>query len=101
MDERQRTLGMYDDVESLGRNRGDFDVYLAETTQPEEVRSRVHASGRNVLASGAEMVSRLVKSRSGHQGNLTHINNRISTLLYDCSNITTVTELFERQWDAI
>jgi hypothetical protein len=47
------------------------------------------------------MVSRLVKSRSGHQGNLTHINNRISTLLYDCSNITTVTELFERQWDAI
>jgi hypothetical protein len=84
MDERQKTLGVYDvdNVESLRRSRGDFDVYLAQTTQHEEVRSRVHVSGRNFLASGAEIVSRLVKSRSGHQGRLTHINNQISTLLY-------------------
>ena len=102
MDERQRTLGLYNDVESLGRSRGDFDVYLAQTTQPEEVRTRVHAAGRNVLASGDEMVSRLVKPRSGHQGRLMHINNQISTLLYDSSNITAVRELkemFERQWE--
>jgi hypothetical protein len=102
MDERQKTLGVYDNVESLGRSWGDFDVYLAQTTQHEEVRSRVHVSGRNFLASGAEIVLRLVKSRSGHQGRLTHINNQISTLLYDSSNITAVKELrevFERQWE--
>lgn len=59
-------------------------------------------AGSNVLASGTEMVSRLVKSRSGHQGRLTHINNQISTLLYDSNNVTIVRELpkemFERQW---
>lgn len=104
MDERQRTLGVHDDVESLGRNRVDMDRYLVETTQPEEVGSRVglEAASRHVLASEAEMVSRLMKSRSGHQGRLTHINNQISPLLYDSNNIAVVQELreiFERQWE--
>lgn len=39
MDERQRTLGVYDDVESLGRHPGDFDAYLAPTTQPGDLGS--------------------------------------------------------------
>ena len=58
-------------------------MYLAQAIQLEELRGRVHAASRNVLASGTEMVSRLVKCRSGHQGRFTHINNQISTLLYD------------------
>lgn len=104
MDERQRTLGVHDDVESLGRNQGDMDRYLVETTQPEEVRSRVglEAASRNVVASEAEMVSRLMKSRSGHQGRLTHLSNQISPLLYDSNNVAVVRELreiFERQWE--
>ena len=102
MDEEQRTIGVYDDVESLGQSQGDFDMYLAQTIQPEESRGRVHVASRNVLASGTETVSRLVKSRSGHQGHLTYIDNQISTLLYDSNNVTIVRELkemFEGQWE--
>ena len=43
-----------------------------------------------------------MKSRDGHHGRLTHINNQISTLLYESNNATIVGKLpkkmFERQW---
>ena len=37
MDERQRMIGVYDDVESLGQSQGDFDMYFALTIQPEQL----------------------------------------------------------------
>ena len=49
-----------------------------------------------------EMLARLKRSRSGHQGHLARLANKISDLLTDSKYIREVkelSELFERQWD--
>ncbi len=49
-----------------------------------------------------EMLVRLKKLRSGHQGHLTSLANKISALLIDTSYIREVKELsqlFDRQWE--
>ena len=50
----------------------------------------------------AKMLVRLKKSRSGHQGHLTSLANKISALLIDTSHVREVKELsqlYDRQWE--
>ncbi len=49
----------------------------------------------DIDAVNAERMLKLQRFRSGHQGHLTELNNKISILLYDFKNIETVKELLE------
>ena len=49
-----------------------------------------------------EKMLKLQRSRSGHQGHLTELNNKISVFLFDAKNEEAVKELvklFNRQWE--
>ena len=49
-----------------------------------------------------EKMLKLQRSRSGHQGHLTELNNKISVLLFDAKNEDAVKEqvkLFNTQWE--
>ncbi len=82
-----------------------------DATQPRAVGQDMYRQDKrerrpNILldidAVNAERMLKLQRSRSGHQGHLTELNNKISVLLYDSKNVEAVkelVELFNRQWE--
>ena len=74
----------------------DQDVYPDRARRERRPNTRLYLDAVN-----AERLVRLQKSRSGPQGRLTDLNNKISDLLYDVGNMSVVkemSEIFERQW---
>ena len=94
--------------EQLRRARsGERDDVAQFGAVGQEVYQRDKREGRPNIrvdqdAVNAERMLKLQRSRSGHQGHLTELNNKISVLLYDTYNVDSVKELlelFNRQWE--
>ena len=128
MDEQRTSLEMYNNALGLGTHDDGVQGVLADEFANEESRrgtsgegndaTQPRAIGQDVYrrdkrerrpnicldidAVNAERMLKLQRSRSGHQGHLTELNNKISVLLYDSKNVEAVkelVELFNRQWE--
>ncbi len=128
MDEQRTSLEMYNNALGLGTHDDGVQGVLADVFANEESRRGTSGEGNDATlpravgqdvyrrdkrerrpnirldidAVNAERMLKLQRSRSGHQGHLTELNNKISVLLYDSKNVEAVkelVELFNRQWE--
>ena len=96
-----KTVG--DDVALFGERRVNVQANEQDSHSDERPR-RVRGLNTRMNSEDitTEMLVRLKKLRSGHQGHLTSLANKISALLIDTSYIREVKELsqlFDRQWE--
>ena len=128
MDEQRTSLEMYNNALGLGTHGGVQAVGTDELVNEQLSQARsgerddvAHfgAVGQDVYqrdkrerrpnirlgqdAVNAERMLKLQRSRRGHQGHLTELNNKISSVLlhetYNVDSVKELLELFNRQWE--